>query len=46
MAKEAKTQSSSACLAFFIIEYLCSSAGTAFTIRGDRDTENINIARL
>ena len=42
----AKTQSSRACFAFFVIEHLCSFARTAVTIRGNRGTENLNIAGL
>ena len=34
------------CFAFFVIRYLCSFAGTPVTIRGDRVTENLNIAGL
>ena len=46
MAKKftsAKTESSRACFVFFVIEYLCSFAGTAVSIRGDRGTENLKI---
>ena len=33
-------------MAFFVIEYLCSFARTAVSIRGDPGTENLNIAGL
>ena len=49
MAKKftsAKTESSRACFVFFVIQYLCSFAGTAVSIREDCGTENLNIAGL
>ena len=42
----AKTQSSRACFALLVIEYLCSFAGAAVKVRGDRGTENLVIAGL
>ena len=41
-----KSQSTRAGFAFFVIKYLYSFAGTTVTIRGDRGTENLNIAGL
>ena len=42
----AKTQLSRAFFAFLVIDYICSFAGTAVTISGDRGTENSNIPVL